>query len=444
MKLPNLLATKAGRLTAFFALYMTEGIPLGFTATAITFQMRNEGVGPAAIGAFVASLYLPWTFKFLAGPFVDVLSSDRWGRRRMWIIGTQLLMVGALMAALPVNFSTELRLFTILIFIHNVFCATQDVAIDALACNVLEEKERGLANGLMFAGANVGQAIGGSCVLYLLAWFSFPTTYYFVAGTILAVTVFVAVPMREPKGPPRPPSDDDPFTRAAKEVFTFIVAAFRAVFLNRAACLGLAFALLPAGAYGLGLALQSTLAVELGMNSTQVANLNIVTTLVNAGGCVLGGWMSDRFGRRRMLALFVTSMSIPTLYLAMVMYRHHWIMPIDPNLVDRPVPAPALVAAFWATSIAYAVFNGLMYGTRSALFMDITTPAVAATQFTAYMALLNTVISYSAAWQGFAVERWGYPTTLAIDGVAGVVGLVLLPLMKPRPKPAPASAGAEG
>jgi len=56
MKLPNLLATKNGRLAAFFALYLTEGIPLGFTATAIATQMRRQGLGPAEIGVFVGSL----------------------------------------------------------------------------------------------------------------------------------------------------------------------------------------------------------------------------------------------------------------------------------------------------------------------------------------------------------------------------------------------------
>ena len=82
---PDLLATTNGRLAAFFLLYVTEGIPLGFTATAMATQMRRQGLGPVAIGAFVGSLYLPWAFKWLAGPFVDTFSSDRFGRRRVWI-----------------------------------------------------------------------------------------------------------------------------------------------------------------------------------------------------------------------------------------------------------------------------------------------------------------------------------------------------------------------
>ena len=73
MRLPNLLATRRGRLAAFFGLYVTEGIPLGFAATAVATQLRRQGVGPAEIGAFVASLYLPWAFKWAFGPLVDVV-----------------------------------------------------------------------------------------------------------------------------------------------------------------------------------------------------------------------------------------------------------------------------------------------------------------------------------------------------------------------------------
>src|SRR6185369_1692959 len=179
MAMPDLLRTKWGRMTAFFFLYMTEGIPLGFTATAIATEMRRQGLSPAQVGAFVGSLYLPWAFKWVFGPFVDVLSTDRLGRRRMWIVFAQAMMVLTLMTALPVHFSTQLQLFTILILIHNAFGATQDVAIDALAVSVLKEEERGLANGLMFAGAYVGQAIGGSGVLFLTNVISFKATFFF-------------------------------------------------------------------------------------------------------------------------------------------------------------------------------------------------------------------------------------------------------------------------
>ena len=103
LRLPDLLDTRNGRLAAFFLLYVTEGIPLGFTAVAIATQMRRQGLGPAAIGVFVAGLYLPWAFKWLAGPIVDTVTSRRFGPRRTWIVGGQVALAAMLLAATTVD-----------------------------------------------------------------------------------------------------------------------------------------------------------------------------------------------------------------------------------------------------------------------------------------------------------------------------------------------------
>jgi hypothetical protein len=48
------------------------------------------------------------------------------------------------------------------------------------------------------------------------------------------------------------------------------------------------------------------------------------------------------------------------------------------------------------------------------------------------MALINLCTTYTSTWQGYAVERIGYPSTLVLDSVVGLFGLLLLPLMQPR------------
>ena len=442
MRFPDLLATKFGRMAAFFLLYVTEGIPLGFTATAVATQMRRQGIGPAEIGAFVGSLYLPWSLKFIAGPIVDTLTVSRFGRRRFWILLTQLMMMATLLVAMRVDFVHHLSLFTVVIFIHNVFGATQDVAIDSLAVNVLPETERGMANGFMFSGAFAGMALGGSGVQFLTPHLGFQNTFYVVCAWIACVTLFVALPLREPPSPPRPPGEGSALARVGKEMFEFMFDAVRALLGTRQAIAGLLFALLPGGAYALGLALQSNLAVELGLNDTQVGALNLWSSIISAVCCVAGGWLSDRFGRRGTLAWTMAATAIPTAMLAWSMHQHGWLHPIAPGAPNRPaVPVP-LVQVFWTSVLVYNVFQGLYYGIRAALFMDVTTPRLAATQFTAYMGLMNLAIAYTATWQGWAVEKWGYPWTLTADALFGLVCLACLPFMRPAAKPVAPPAGA--
>ena len=157
---------------------------------------------------------------------------------------------------------------------------------------------------------------------------------------------------------------------------------------------------------------------------------------------VLGGMLSDRYGRRRTLFVYLALMSLPVLYMMGVLIEHQWIMPSGANGAVKRVAAPALVTAVWTATLLYSVAQGLMYGTRSAIFMDVTNPAVAATQFTAYMAMMNLAISYSATWQGIAIEALGYPKTLLIDAVAGLLCLAILPFIKPAANPAGDGGGA--
>ncbi|MCP5285149.1 MAG: MFS transporter [Burkholderiaceae bacterium] len=430
LKLPNLLDTRLGRLVAFFFLYVTEGIPLGFGAVAIATQLRRQDVGPAEIGAFVGAFYLPWAFKWAFGPFVDVFVSERLGRRRGWILGTQVGLVATLLACVPLDPVTQLGLLSVVLLVHNSFGAMQDVAIDALAVETLATDERGLANGVMFAGAALGMALGGAGVLFMMGWIGVPGGFLFVAGCITAVTVFIVLPLREA---PTPAADRRAagWAAATAEMRRFAVDAFRAFLGSRGAFAGLGFALLPAGAMALGLALQSNLAVELGLDDDSVAWLNLWSQVISAGCMVLGGWLSDRYGRRRTLAVYMTLMSLPVLWLAWQLQLNDWVMPVDTAARATRVVPPVLVTALWIATLAYSVGQGLMYGTRSAIFMDVTNAKVAATQFTAYMAMMNLVISYSATWQGIAAEAIGYPKTLLIDGLTGLLCLALLPLIRP-------------
>ncbi|NQV28005.1 MAG: MFS transporter [Rhodopirellula sp.] len=499
MRLPNLLASKWGRLIAFFCLYVTEGIPLGFTATAIATQLRRSGVGPKEIGFFVGWLYFPWAWKWVMGPIVDLFYSNKLGARRGWIIGMQVMMVITLMFCVPLELTeSNLTLLTSIILVHNFFCATQDVAIDALACSTLKPEERGLANGLMFAGQTLGIPLGGACVLYLIdgvSWLPmlqdgipFEQTYFFVAGCILLVTIFVALPMRE-EPLVRKASEGDRGAEMRKEMGDYLKTAWRSFFGSRVSFAALILAVIPAGAAALNLALQKTLAVELGMTDGQIADMEVVASVIWAACCVTGGLISDRIGHLKSLAVFLVLMSIPTLWLGFEMERQGYVMPVEIVQVEdtadssksttsreesidkegadeaiavgtdleetavelvsekadsvasfkRSVPE-GLVDSFWWAVMFYMAAQGLMYGTRTAVFMQISNPAVAATQFTAYMAMMNLVTAYTSWWQGVVIESRGYPVTLFIDASTGLICLAVLPFLFQKTVSAPVTS----
>jgi PAT family beta-lactamase induction signal transducer AmpG len=424
----NPLGTRRSRLATFFLLYVSEGIPLGFTASVIALHMRREGLDPADIGWYVGSLYLPWAFKWVMGPIVDTITSRRFGPRRTWIVGAQAAMTAFLLFASPIDFTTSLKLFTAVIFLHNICAAAQDVAIDALAVQTLQEDERGTANGVMFAGQGIGQALGGSGILLLTDYIPFGTTYFIAAALITLILFCVSWRIRESASAmlPRAEGDGSKAARIVADIRTFAIAARNAFVSTRASRLGVILALLPLGAYSLSLSLSSNIAVELGLTDNQLGRLGLGASVLSALGCVTGGVLSDRFGRRRMLALFVVLTALPALYLAFAMSAAGYVMPLAPE--ERGATS-ALILTFVVAGLAHSFVQGLTYGSSSALYMDITTPAVAATQFTAYMALANLVTFYTAGWQGESISRFGYPTTLGLDAAAGLLCLFVLPWM---------------
>ena len=237
----------------------------------------------------------------------------------------------------------QLALFTVILLVHNSFGAMQDVAIDALAVNTLAEDERGLANGLMFAGASIGQAVGGSGVLFLAAYTGFQPTFFFVSATILAVTLFVVLPMREAADRARVPSckASRGCARPGARCASSRSSRSGPSSARAAPSWALSFALLPSGAMCLGLALQSNLAVELGLSDDQVAWLTLWSSVISAAFMVVGGMLSDRWGRRRTLAVYIALMSLPVLYLMGVLQQHDWILPVSrrtPTALSRRRP----------------------------------------------------------------------------------------------------------
>jgi MFS transporter, PAT family, beta-lactamase induction signal transducer AmpG len=425
---PNLLSTRFGRLTALSSLYACKGIPYGFTSVTIVNEMNKQHVSPAAIGWYSASLAWPWAMKWVFGPILDIFYSPRLGRRRTWLFLSQIVMAVALLAACRINFSREITLFIAIILIHNIFAAIQGVAMGALACDSVPEQERGLANGLMSAGAYLGVALGGAGALFLIPHVGFLATNFFVAGSIIAIMLTITLPIREPPLPPKMKVPGLSSWRTVREeIATYLKVAAQAMLQSRPAIWGMIFALFPPGAFALGMAFATMMIKELQISDRQFGVYTIVVGAVSSVFCIVGGVLSDRFGRRLVMAISVAGVALPTLVLAYYLQKQGFIVPGKPSLPIEPQSLFTLVIIFWAVSVIYAAVQGIGYSVQMAIFMDVTSPAVAATQFTAYAALANVMRSYYPILQGYQMGWWGYPSMLVFDSCFGL--LCLIPLM---------------
>ena len=145
----NLLGSTRGRYLAFGLMYVSEGIPYGFTSVAMVAIMRAEGVSIFQIGAFSAALLVPWSFKWVWAPAIDLVKLHRFGGRKAWILFCTAMMVITLIVTAIVDFQENFELLIAMVVLNNFFCATQDVAIDSLAVSTLEKDERAAGNGFM-------------------------------------------------------------------------------------------------------------------------------------------------------------------------------------------------------------------------------------------------------------------------------------------------------
>jgi len=416
MKQNNLLKTKNGRLITFSLLYLTEGIPLGFSAIALATYLRMSGVGLTEIGIFIASLYAPWGFKWAWAPLVDLVKFKKFGSSRTWIAGSQILMIITLGILVFFDLKENMGLLITLMVIHNIFAATQDVAIDALAVRILPAHERGIANGFMFGAAYLGQTIGGSIALLISSWFGFKAAFPFVLIVLLLILIFVTLRINAPEVENDPEEDGPVFGQMLIQMKTFFSELYQGFFKSgKGPVYGVLFAILPSGALALGLGMGSTLQVDIGMTAKQIATFSFFGTVLAAIGSISGGWLSDRIGHRKALGFWYVLTVFPTLYIAIQF--------------TGTTTAGLTIATFIAGSLAYSFTSGLIQGTRTALYMGLTNPKVAGTQFTGYMALSNLVYTYTSLWQGRFADTNGYQSTMFLDSALILIPLMIIPLL---------------
>ena len=378
----------------------SSGLPLYLLIQLLPAWLRSEQVDLKSIG-FFALIQLPYNWKFLWSPLLDRYAMPVLGRRRGWMLATQIL----LLVSIPLFglFHPTMDLWAIAYLATAVafFSASQDIVLDAYRREILSDAELGLGNSVHVNAYRIAGLVPGALSLVLadfLPWSSvFMITALFMLPGLL-MTLFV----NEPRIMAAPP----------KSLREAVVEPFRE-FINRAglneALLVLAFIFLYKLGDSMATALATPFYLDMGFTKTDIGliakNAGLWPSI--AGGLLGGIWML-RLGINRALWLFGVVQLVSILGFA--------------ALTQFPQNKIALALAIGLEAV------GVGLGTAAfvAFIARTTNPAYTATQFalfTSLAALPRTVIN---SFSGVIVEQIGWLNFFWLCMLLAVPGMLLL------------------
>lgn len=388
------------RYILFGALYFAQGLPWGFISVGYVVFLSDQGLSSEAIGWAVGMGYIPWSFKIVFGPLVDKYPSLRFGRRRHFIILSELMMGLSLLALVLLDPRKDLTLLAVVLFINNTFAALQDVAVDALAVDVLPESERGKANSIMWAGKSAGVAVGGGAGTILAKYTGWPTLFVLMA---VALWLILLLPLLVKE---TPDSDQKTVHAVQRVPWRMLWDSFA----FKAPLVGLAVSFLTP----MGYALTSTpgthlMRSELKLSEEVIGTLaGVVDPVSGVIGALVGGALADRIGMRRGIA--VCMFGIALALGAFAALPSQW--PAYSFLVSWTVVSCFFINAYNASSLGY--------------FMSLSNPLVGATQFTLFMAGTNLCYSVASPLGGYLADRFGYQACFGIAALVQVLTISVI------------------
>jgi len=319
-----LVDSRSHRLIVLCGLYVAQGVPWGFMLITLpSYLAYNFQLGDDEIGQLKAIILIPWSFKLLWAPLMDTFTIPSMGRRRPWIIGSELLMALSLLGFIGLsNPSEQLRFILYMYFLHNCFASLQDVCTDALAVDVLPASEHGQTNGLMWGSKLVGKGIGAWGLSLVLNWGGL--------GACVAVQVFVllAIMMLPLLILERPGEKRFPWSKGetASEVTASVrnprevLASFKHAFSLLTTVMFFFWALVQGVGNGIASVVTSTLYTQWlnpRWTDTDFATVSgLYSTPLILLGAVLGGFLADRYGGRVILCIGSGGYGLVTLLFA--------------------------------------------------------------------------------------------------------------------------------
>lgn len=385
------------KLGLLATLYLAQGLPFGFFTQALPVLMRKQGLSLPEIG-FTHLLALPWALKFLWAPLVDRFGSTTFGRRRSWILPLQAASIILVTGLALTDPQKGLALMMVAALLTNLVAATQDIPTDGLAVDLLNDRERGLGNGVQVAGYRVGMIIGGGFLLIVFDRAGWRVTFWAMAAMLALATLPIGLFKERPSAAktheelPGPLGWIEVLRRPRMPLWIGLIAIYKA-------------------GDALASAMVKPLLVDRGMSLEDIGLLiGVVGFCAGLVGAILGGLAASHFGRKQaLLGCGVLQMLAIAGYIA-----------------------PA--AGFGGnTALAIActlehLTGGMATVALFTLMMDACRERSGATDYTVQACVVVIATGVAAVSSGFLAQKIGYARHFGLGALISAAGVALAAL----------------
>lgn len=388
------------RMLICLFLGFTSGLPLFILLSLLQAWLAKSGLNVKALGLFALVMF-PYTWKFVWSPLMDRFQFGRLGRRRGWMLLTQIglfLGIGGMGMLDPQTQVADIALMASLVAFLS---ASQDIVIDAYRREILSEQELGLGSALHVNAYKLSGMVPGALSLVLADLLPWHTVFWITACFMLPGLLCTIV-IKEPVVYGEPPKT---LRAAVLQPFQEFVA--RDGWRQALWVLGFIFL------YKLGDSMATALAtkfyIDLGFSMTQIGVVSKTTSLWASvlGGIVGGIWMM-RLGINRALWIFGVVQAVTILGFA-------WLAHVG---ADLPTLALVIGAEAFGVGVGTAAFV--------AYIMRETDPRYTATQFALFTSLAAVPRTFINSSVGYIVAELGWFNFFLLCFVLAIPGMLML------------------
>jgi PAT family beta-lactamase induction signal transducer AmpG len=408
------------RVLIILFLGFSSGLPLALSGTTLLVWMRESGVDLGTIGLF-ALVGTPYTVKFLWAPLTDALDIpllSRWlGRRRGWLVFSQILLMAAIIFLGFGNPAVAPGLVAFGALLVAVASATQDIVVDAFRVESLPENEQAAGMASYVAAYRIGMLVSTAGALFLVSDFQnsgFDRQAawhwgYVVMAVLLLIGTVTALIATEPERSAQTDAAHARHKRFAR-VIEAATGAFKDFLGHEMAFAMLAFVVLFKFTDALSGAMTAPFVIDLGFSRNEYA---AIVKGVGLAALLLGGFAGGFIARGYPLA---TSLWIGAILQAAANLSFSWLAMVG---ADPTALAIAITVENFTSAIGTVMFVAYL----SALCQN---PLHTATQYALLTALAAVGRTYLSSGAGFIADATGWAWFFVICVLAGLPSLILL------------------